>query len=434
MPQGALRPPDPRRRGRSGPPAADPPRAGGRPASRSGPRPRPRRRSSHRPARACRTSPWWTSSSPASTAWGSPAGSRSGATCRSSCSPRWTRRRRWCRRSSASPRTTSASRSTPRELVARVERVLPPDRRLRLHPAAGACRVDDRLAVDFAHQRATVDGRAVALTATETKLLYVLLRQRRPGGGDRLPAAPAVALGRGVRGHPARPRPPAAVARSSPSPRRPRYVVTERGTGYRFPAAAFVKRSALPACGLLPRVALALAAVGLLPLAISSFGLAGVNREALFDQVLHTHTLAARTAADRVGAFLATRRALARGAAAQPGAGRSPLAGGAGAPRPQPAGLVRASACWRWRWSIRRRGGGAGAAQGRGAPAGGGGAAARRGAGPVGAPCRETKPAGAADRGAARREGAARWSWSATARRSPTWRGRRSWASEAELA
>ncbi|HTG32334.1 MAG TPA: serine/threonine protein kinase [Thermoanaerobaculia bacterium] len=72
----------------------------------------------------------------------------------------------------------------------------------------------------------------------------------------------------------------------------------------------------LPRLGLLTRVALALGAVGLLPLAISWFGLVGVNREALFDQTLHTHALAARTAADRAEAFLDTRLSLARGMAA----------------------------------------------------------------------------------------------------------------------
>ncbi len=66
---------------------------------------------------------------------------------------------------------------------------------------------------------------------------------------------------------------------------------------------------------LLARVALALAAVGLLPLAISYFGLVGVNRDALLGQVLKTHALAAQTAASRVGAFLDTRLALARGLA-----------------------------------------------------------------------------------------------------------------------
>src|SRR5258707_9355818 len=70
---------------------------------------------------------------------------------------------------------------------------------------------------------------------------------------------------------------------------------------------------------LLARVALALAAVGLLPLAISYFGLVDVNRDALLAQVLKTHSLAAQTAADRVGAFLDTRLALARGLAGNRG-------------------------------------------------------------------------------------------------------------------
>jgi hypothetical protein len=84
----------------------------------------------------------------------------------------------------------------------------------------------------------------------------------------------------------------------------------------------------VPRLRLLPRVALALAAVGLLPLAISYVGLSGVNRDALFDQVLNTHALAARTAADRVEAFLDTRLSLARGAAASPALAdpRSPAA------------------------------------------------------------------------------------------------------------
>ncbi|HEY3569569.1 MAG TPA: serine/threonine protein kinase [Thermoanaerobaculia bacterium] len=72
----------------------------------------------------------------------------------------------------------------------------------------------------------------------------------------------------------------------------------------------------LPRPRLLTRVALALAAVGLLPLAIAYFGLVKVNRDALFDQVLNTHALAARTAAARVEAFLEARLSLARGLAA----------------------------------------------------------------------------------------------------------------------
>ncbi len=67
---------------------------------------------------------------------------------------------------------------------------------------------------------------------------------------------------------------------------------------------------------LLTRVALALAAVGLLPVAIASFGLVDINRGAMEDQVLRTHLLAAQTAASRSASFLATRAALARGLAA----------------------------------------------------------------------------------------------------------------------
>jgi serine/threonine-protein kinase len=71
----------------------------------------------------------------------------------------------------------------------------------------------------------------------------------------------------------------------------------------------------IPQLSLLSRVALALAAVGLLPLAISSFGLVDLNRDAMVDQVLHTHLVAAQSAAVQVSAFVSTRAALARGAA-----------------------------------------------------------------------------------------------------------------------
>ena len=74
----------------------------------------------------------------------------------------------------------------------------------------------------------------------------------------------------------------------------------------------------LPRLSLLGRVALSLAAVALLPLAISSFGLVDLNRDALVDQVLRTHVVAAQTAASRMTAFVSTRAALARGAAANP--------------------------------------------------------------------------------------------------------------------
>ena len=63
----------------------------------------------------------------------------------------------------------------PGELVARVRRVL---RRIgdfayTLEPIT---KVDERLAVDFPKRQAIVDGKTVSLTPTETKLLYILMR------------------------------------------------------------------------------------------------------------------------------------------------------------------------------------------------------------------------------------------------------------------
>jgi hypothetical protein len=63
--------------------------------------------------------------------------------------------------------------------------------------------------------------------------------------------------------------------------------------------------------GLLLQIGLALALVGILPLAIAAWSLVGVNREALIDQLLRTHTISARTAADAIDSFLGSRRALA---------------------------------------------------------------------------------------------------------------------------
>ncbi|MEA2695657.1 MAG: eukaryotic-like serine/threonine-protein kinase [Acidobacteriota bacterium] len=79
---------------------------------------------------------------------------------------------------------------------------------------------------------------------------------------------------------------------------------------------------------LLTRVALALALVGLLPVAIAYFGLVDVNTDALYSQVQRTHIVAAEATADRVGTFLAARQALAAGAAGSPALAdpRSPAA------------------------------------------------------------------------------------------------------------
>jgi DNA-binding response OmpR family regulator len=120
-----------------------------------------------------------------------------------------------------------------REVVARIERVF---RRIgdfgyALQPVI---RVDERLEVDFAHQRTRVDGKEIPLTATETKLLYVLMRNagrvvatdfllRRLWPGDEV-------FEDTLRVHVHRLR-----SKVEPVPSRPRYVLTERGAGYRFP-------------------------------------------------------------------------------------------------------------------------------------------------------------------------------------------------------
>lgn len=121
----------------------------------------------------------------------------------------------------------------PRELVARVERVC---RRIgdfayTLQPVID---VDGHLAVDFAHQRVTVDGRPVPLTATESKLLYVLMRQAGKAVGTEFllrrlwPSEEVFEDTLRVHVHRLR-------GKIEPTPGRPRYVVTERGTGYCFP-------------------------------------------------------------------------------------------------------------------------------------------------------------------------------------------------------
>jgi DNA-binding response OmpR family regulator len=123
---------------------------------------------------------------------------------------------------------------SPRELVARVQRVL---RRIgdfayTLDPVT---QVDDRLAVDFAHQQAIVDGQPVSLTPTETKLLYILMRNagRTVTTGFLLRRLwPLEEVFEDVlRVHVHRLR-----RKIEAHPREPHYIVTERSMGYRFAA------------------------------------------------------------------------------------------------------------------------------------------------------------------------------------------------------
>ncbi|MFQ5341288.1 MAG: response regulator transcription factor [Anaerolineae bacterium] len=121
-----------------------------------------------------------------------------------------------------------------RELVARVQRVL---RRIGdfayiLEPVT---HVDDHLAVDFPHQQAIVGGQHVSLTPTETKLLYILMRNAgRTVTTDFLlrrlwPLEEVFEDALRVHVHRLR-------HKIEPVPRKPRYILTERGLGYCFAA------------------------------------------------------------------------------------------------------------------------------------------------------------------------------------------------------
>jgi len=121
---------------------------------------------------------------------------------------------------------------SPRELVARVQRVL---RRIGdfKYTLAPETRVDKRLSVDFAGQRARVDDTLVELTPTETKLLYLLMRnagavvqtdfllRRLWPEQDVFEDSLRVHI-RHVR------------QKIELDPSTPNYVLTERGLGYRF--------------------------------------------------------------------------------------------------------------------------------------------------------------------------------------------------------
>ncbi|MFN8472654.1 MAG: response regulator transcription factor [Anaerolineae bacterium] len=121
---------------------------------------------------------------------------------------------------------------SPRELVARVQRVL---RRIADtgYMLDRMLQIDEHLTLDLAHQQAIVDGRLVILRATETKLLYLLLRnaghtvttgfllQRLWPFGDVFEDALRVYVHR-------------LRQKIEPIPSQPQYILTERGVGYTF--------------------------------------------------------------------------------------------------------------------------------------------------------------------------------------------------------
>ncbi len=119
-----------------------------------------------------------------------------------------------------------------RELVARIRRVL---RRIGdfAYTLAPVIQVDDRLAVDFANQTVYIEGRAVSLTPTETKLLYVLMRNAGQAVSTDFLLRRIWPLDEvyedTLRVHVHRLR-----RKLEADPSRPRYIVTERGIGYRL--------------------------------------------------------------------------------------------------------------------------------------------------------------------------------------------------------
>lgn len=122
----------------------------------------------------------------------------------------------------------------PGELVARVRRVL---RRMGSfsYDLLPQTPIDERLAVDFAGRTAIVEGQEVALTPTETKLLYILMRKAgQTVPTDYLlrrlwPMEPVFEDRLHVHLHRLRRK-----IEDKKDKTRPRYIVSDRGSGYCF--------------------------------------------------------------------------------------------------------------------------------------------------------------------------------------------------------
>lgn len=122
----------------------------------------------------------------------------------------------------------------PGELVARVKRVLQRigDFAYALQPLT---RVDERLAIDFPGRQAIIDDKPISLTPTETKLLYILMRN----AGETVttdfilrrlwPLEPAYEDRLHVHMHRLRRK-----IEDKKDKTRPRYIISERGMGYIF--------------------------------------------------------------------------------------------------------------------------------------------------------------------------------------------------------
>jgi DNA-binding response OmpR family regulator len=123
---------------------------------------------------------------------------------------------------------------SPEVLVARVKRVL---RRMGdfAYTLESRTVVDDRLEIDFPNRQALIDGEEVRLTPTETKLLYILMRNAgRTVTTDFIirrlwPLEPAYEDRLHVHMHRLR-----SKIEDKKNKSRPRYINSERGTGYIF--------------------------------------------------------------------------------------------------------------------------------------------------------------------------------------------------------
>jgi len=122
---------------------------------------------------------------------------------------------------------------SPRELVARVQRVL---RRVGdfTYTLAPLTKIDDQLAIDFAQQTVIVAGQPITLTPIETKILYILLSNAGRMVTTDFLLRRLWPLQEGseqtLRVHVHRLR-----HKIETNPADLRYIITERGIGYTFP-------------------------------------------------------------------------------------------------------------------------------------------------------------------------------------------------------
>jgi DNA-binding response OmpR family regulator len=120
---------------------------------------------------------------------------------------------------------------SPAELVARVKRVL---RRMGdfAYTMEPLTRVDNHLTINFPERKAFLDDKAISLTPTETKLLYILMRNAGKTVSTEFiirriwPLEPAYEDRLHVHMH--------RLRRKIEHKSRPRYIVSERGAGYIF--------------------------------------------------------------------------------------------------------------------------------------------------------------------------------------------------------